>query len=139
MFEFFDHKADIGVRGFGASAEEAFTEAAKAMLSIIVDEKSVACRGRFAIKTSADSLENLFVEFLNEMLFTMDSEEIIIGSIKVKKIIERAGKHYLEAEGWGEKKSEKHAFKTEVKAATYSQLVVKEEKGKWLAQCIVDV
>ena len=139
MHELFEHKADIGIRGIGKSKEDAFSEAAKAMLGIMIGLKSVAKKEKIEIETKADSLENLLVEFLNEILFKMDAEEMIFSEAKVREIKEVKGKFYLTAELLGEKKNKKHKFMTEVKAATYSQLKVVEEKGKFFAECIVDV
>ena len=139
MHSLFEHKADIGIRGIGKNAEEAFSEAAKAMLGIMIELKSVAKKEKIEIETKADSLENLLVEFLNEILFKMDAEEMIFSGAKVKEIKEANGKFSLKAELHGEKKNKRHKFMTEVKAATYSQLKAKEEKGKFVAECIVDV
>ena len=139
MFELFEHTADIGIRGFGKTREEAFSEAAKAMLSVMVDLKSVSGKRKVELKEKADSAENLLAEFLNEILFTMDTKEMIFSEAKVKEIREEKGKFHLSAVLLGEKKSKNHRFMTEVKAATYSQLKVAEEEGKWVAQCIVDV
>ena len=139
MFETFEHTADIGVRGTADTKEKAFSETAKAMLSVMVDSAKVEEKGRFDIQVKADSLENLLIEFLNEILFIMDFKEAVMKTVKVKEIKERAGEFYLTATGFGEKKKEEHEFMTEVKAATYSQLEVREENGKWIAQCIVDV
>ena len=36
MHSLFEHKADIGIRGIGKNAEEAFSEAAKAMLKLLI-------------------------------------------------------------------------------------------------------
>jgi tRNA nucleotidyltransferase (CCA-adding enzyme) len=47
----------------------------------------------------------------------------------------------LQAEIWGEKiDRQKHKPVVEVKAATYADLKVQQnKKGLWIAQCIVDV
>ncbi len=36
-YEQFEHKADVGVRGYGKTIEEAFENGAKAMFSIMVN------------------------------------------------------------------------------------------------------
>ena len=41
MHKFFEHKADIGIIGYGTSLEEAFAEGAKAMFEVMVDIKKV--------------------------------------------------------------------------------------------------
>ena len=40
-WEHFEHEADVGVRGIGATKSEAFAEAALAMTAAIVDPASV--------------------------------------------------------------------------------------------------
>jgi SHS2 domain-containing protein len=46
----------------------------------------------------------------------------------------------LSATIWGEKINQaKHSPAVEPKAVTYNQLSVKNEKNKWIVQCVIDV
>jgi SHS2 domain-containing protein len=139
MFELFEHKADMGVRGTGKTMEKAFSEAAAAMMSIMVEQENVEGKEKFLIEAEAGSHEKLFVAFLNEILYVMDYTESVMKAVEVDEINEKGGGFLLRAHGTGEKKSGKHEFITEVKAASYSQLAVKKEGNLWIAQCIVDV
>jgi len=137
MFELFEHTADIGIRGYGKTIEESFEEAAKAMTSILVDLDTIEEKKTMIVEAEADSLEKLLFEWLNEILAQIDIEGMIFKKFKITKMSENK----LEAELTGEELNpEKHHTKTQVKAATYSQLkVYKNENGLWVSQCIVDV
>ncbi len=137
MYELFEHTADIGVRGYGKTIEESFEEAAKAMISILVDLDTIESKKTIKITAEADSKEELLFEFLNEILAQIDIEGMIFREFKITKM----EGNKLEAELTGEEfNPKKHHAKTQVKAATYSQLkVYKDEKGRWVSQCIVDV
>ena len=55
-------------------------------------------------------------------------------------IINEGEEWKLNGKAFGEKiNKKKHDIKSDVKAASYHQLIVKEKDGKWLAQCVVDV
>lgn len=134
-FETFEHKADMGIRGYGQTVEEAFENGAKALFSIMVDVGSVEGKERRDIHCSADDLETLFVEWLNVLLSVADSEGLVFSGFDVK--IDGGS-----LTGWalGEGlKYEKHKPVVEVKAATYHMLRVEKTKDGYVAQCVVDV
>ncbi len=134
MYEFFEHKADIGIRGIGSSLEEAFAEAAKAMFSVMVDIDKVKPIKTVDISCKAENDEELLVEFLNKLLSEANINDMVFSGFIV-----RIKDHGLEATAKGESLDpERHNVKTEVKAATYSQLKI-ESNEKFLVQCIVDV
>jgi len=138
MYENFEHKADIGVRGKASSVEEAFAEAAKALFNVEVDVKKVKPSKKIKFKCSAMNLEELFVEWLNSLLSHASLRDMVFSKFKVK--IKNTKPPVLEGEAFGEKfNAKKHNVKSEVKGATYSQLKVYQDKGLWIAQCIVDV
>ncbi|MCX6800924.1 MAG: archease [Candidatus Diapherotrites archaeon] len=140
MFELFEHKADIGVRGIGETKEGAFAECAKALFEIMCDTKKVIPSQKTEIIVSSNKLDELLVEFLNELLYLKDTERMLFSKFEIK--IKKVGKKFgLEGIAFGEKiDAKRHELKTEAKAASYSQLLVEKNKnGKWTAQCIVDV
>jgi len=139
MFEHFEHKADIGIRGFGATLEEAFSEAAKAMTDVIIDVKSVGKDKKELIEASANDEGALLVAFLNQLLYIKDTKKLIFSDFVVH-IAKESGRVHLRAKAAGTTLDpKKHNFKVDVKAATYSELKVAKQGAKWIAQCIVDV
>jgi SHS2 domain-containing protein len=134
-FERFEHRADVGVRGKGETLEEAFVEGARAMFSVMANIDTVQPLEKFKIEVSASDEEALFVEWLNELLSVADLNGVVFCEFEVG-----ISGNSLRGKASGEKWDlERHEPKTEVKAATYSQLSVKKENGSYVAQCIVDV
>jgi tRNA nucleotidyltransferase (CCA-adding enzyme) len=135
-WEHFPHQADIGVRGRGPSRERAFEQAAVALTAVITDPDKVEPEQKVEIKCSAPDDELLLVDWLNCLLCEMGTRKMLFGRFEV-----RIEGNELEAGAWGEKMDvSKHCPVVEVKAATYTELSVREdENGTWTAQCVVDV
>lgn len=135
-WEHFYHQADIGVRGYGRSACEAFEQGALAMMAVICNPEKVEPVTSVEISCNAPDAELLFCDFLNAIVYEIATNCMLFSRFEVAI----AGKT-LTATAWGETvDNEKHKTAVEVKAATYTQLAVtKDAKGNWLAQCVVDV
>jgi len=137
-YELLEHEADIGIRGYGNTIEEAFENGAKAMFSIMIDLETVESEKNMEIKCEAPDIEALFVEWLNELLTKKDIEEMSFSRFKVK--IYKDDIYKLEGTASGEKfDQKKHKAKLEVKGATYSGLKIGKKDEKIFIQCIVDV
>ncbi len=134
-YETFEHEADIGIRGFGNSVPEAFENAAMALYSVMVNVGAVDHREARTVTVSAPDQELLLVEWLNALLAISDIERLIFSKFEVK--IEGTT---LTGAAWGEALDrERHEPHVEVKGATYHLLSVKEQDGRFTAQCVVDV
>lgn len=135
-WEHFEHQADIGIRGFGATKAEAFEQAALALTAVIVEPKEVAAEQRVRICCEAADDEILFVDWLNSLLYQMDVRRMLFSRFEV-----RIESGLLEAAAWGQKiDSLQQSLSVEVKGASFAMLKVGEEKkGLWVAQCVVDV
>jgi len=137
-YELLEHEADIGIRGYGNTIEEAFENGARAMFSIMIDLETVESEKNVEIKCEAPDIEALFVEWLNELLTKKDLEEMSFSRFKVK--IYKDDTYKLEGTASGEKfDQKKHKAKLEVKGATYSGLKIGKKDEKIFIQCIVDV
>ncbi len=128
--------ADIGVRGFGGTAEEAFAQAGLALTAVITDPSLVAAAERVDLELEHDGdLELLLVDFLNAVVYEMAVRSMLFGQYEV-----RIQPDKLRAALWGEKIDRaKHQPAVEVKGATYTELKVAREDGRWVAQCVLDV
>jgi protein archease len=134
-WEQFPHGADVGVRGWGATAAQAFEQGALA-LTAVVTEAAVKPQTRVDVKCEAPDLELLFVEWLNAIIYEMAVRTMLFGRFSV-----RIEGHELTGTLWGEPVDVKrHAPACEPKGATYTALrVAQEPDGTWSAGCIVDV
>jgi len=135
-WELFAHDADIGVRGYGLTVAAAFENAARAMITAIVDPAGLVPEQSVRIVCEAPDLELLLVDWLNALVFEMATRGLIFASFDVRITDGR-----LEAEACGERVDpERHAPAVEVKGATYTALrVAQGEDGIWTVQCVIDV
>ncbi len=134
-YETFEHEADVGIRGYGATLEEAFAHAAAAMYSVMVNIESVKPKEKRTVTASAPDRELLLVEWLNALLALSDIERMIFSKFQVSI----AGTSLI-GSAWGEPLDrERHELNVEVKGATYHMLSVGQSEGTYTAQCVVDV
>jgi SHS2 domain-containing protein len=137
-FEYLEHEADIGIKATADTLEEAFEEGGMALFNSMVDIARVEPIKRIEVEASADSVDSLFVEFLNTLLAKVDTEGMVFSRFRVK--IEKGEGYRLNASAWGEPLDQKkHDVKTEVKAATYHGLKCWSDSGKHHVQCVLDI
>ena len=134
-WEHFEHGADIGVRGIGATKADAFEQAALALTAVITDPQRVAAVEAVDIHCAAPDDELLLADWLNALVYEMAVRRMLFGRFHV----ELNGTH-LDAQATGEPTSvQRHQPAVEVKGATYTALRVAPVEGGWLAQTVVDV
>lgn len=135
-WEHFEHGADIGIRGVGATLEQAFAQAALAMTAVITEPGNVASVRSVLIECQAPDAELLFVGWINELIYQMAVQNLLFGQYQVTILDNR-----LTATAVGESvDQQKHQPAVEIKGATFTELkVAQREDGAWLAQCVVDV
>jgi SHS2 domain-containing protein len=135
-WEHFAHGADIGVRGIGATREEAFTQAAVALTAVMTDPARVASKDAVEIRCDAPDDELLLADWLNALVYEMATRNVLFGRFEVK-----LDDHRLQATAWGEPVDRaRHRPAVEIKGATYTALsVARRADGAWIAQCVVDV
>ena len=135
-WEHYPHGADIGLRGFGRSVEEAFEQAAVALTAIVADVSGVRPLVQIEIHCEAPDLELLFVSWLNTIVYEMavrnmlfSRYRVILSGLSVSGVL--IGETIDPA---------RHQPAVEVKGATVTDLKVEcDLEGRWCAQCIVDV
>jgi SHS2 domain-containing protein len=137
-FEIIEHTADVGIKATGNSLNETFENAAFGMFNIIVDVDGIKETGEYNIVNGAFDLEELLVNFLSELLFIQQVQDVLLSRFDVK-IEEKEGGYELNAKAFGEKFDEKrHKYNTEIKAVTRHILEVKNSKP-YHAQVLFDI
>ena len=134
-FEIINHTADVGIIAYGADIRQAFVNAAKALFSLITELEDVDEVLHRDIELTATDQESLLVEWLNELIYLFDAENILFKRFDIAEL----GDTRLKARSYGEKVNRsKHKLKMGVKAATYHMLKV--DKGdKYRAQVLFDI
>lgn len=137
-FEYLDHTADVALRGFGKTVEEAFCAAARGLFALMVDLEAVDALESISVSVRSETLEILLVEWLSRLLAEKDLLGLVLSRFSVK-IDRHGGGVSLSGSGWGERLDpRRHGAKLEVKGVTYAGLRVWEQEGQWIAQCVVD-
>ena len=126
----------MGVRGFGASLEDAFEQAAMAMTAAITDPSKVAAREKLEFDCAAPDHELLLVDWLNALVCTMADRNVLFVRFEV-----HVDDNHLHGSAWGEPADRRrHHPAVEVKGATLTGLEVSRNAGGvWRAQCFIDV
>lgn len=135
-WEHYPHTADMGIRGFGMTKEEAFAQAALAMIAVSVDLEKIKREQQIEISCQADDDELLFFEWLNSVIYEMTTRKMLFSKFEIAISDKK-----LTAKARGEKLDlKRHRPVVEIKGATYSDLKVRRaENGTWIAQCVVDI
>ena len=135
-WQHFEHGADIGVSGRGATLSTAFAQAALALTAVITDLENVMPQTAIELDCEATDTELLFVDWLNALIYEMANRHMLFSRFEV----DIAGNH-LHARVWGEAiDRQRHQPTVEIKGATYTALrVYQDSDGNWHAQTVVDV
>ena len=136
LYSLIEHTADMGIRVKGHDVRHLFRKAAQAVFSIIAHQEKVINPGQqsFEIELKADNLEELLVNWLNELISLASAKEMIFFDFKLLKITERI----LQAVVYGSSAAN-YRMKTEIKAATYHGLKLEKVPSGWQAEVIFDV
>ena len=134
-WEHFPHAADVGVRGFGKTAAEAFEQAALA-LTAVVTTADIRPAVSVTVECQAPDVELLLVEWLNAIIYEMAVRRMLFSRFQVK-----INGESLTASLAGESADpHRHSAAVEAKGATVTALeVCRDAHGKWSAQCVIDV
>jgi SHS2 domain-containing protein len=132
--DYFEHEADIGVVGRGASLEQAFVAAAVATFAIMVEADTVRPLVEVEVAFEEEDPELALVCWLNALLAAARRQGLALGRFELT----RAGRRW-HGRAAGEPWCDAHRRGTEVKGATLTALAVVHQAGHWVAQCVVDV
>ena len=157
-FKFLPHTADRKFQAFGKTLEEVFKNSALALFNIIYDKK-ISENKKFKISVKGKDLESLMYNFLEEFLVLIDSKNFLPSKITnlkfdtlkntprrgmkiqnrkfcIKGINKKNFK--IKAEVVGDD-AKNYNISEHVKAITYNEMFVKKEKGRWIAQVVLDI
>ncbi|MHC4757624.1 MAG: archease [Planctomycetota bacterium] len=135
-WEHYSHPSDMGIRGFGKTIEQAFSQAALALIAVMTNLKDIEATEKIEIECEQADEEMLLFAWLNALIFEIGSKNMFFSKFEIT-----LNENKLQAKVWGEKiDPQKHQTVVEVKAVTYADLKVEQNRqGLWIAQCIVDV
>lgn len=135
-YEVIEHTADTGVSVEGRNLEELFALVGCAMFDLMVDVSKVAPAEEATISLEAESLEELLVTWLNELLFRAEISGTFFSWFEVSFVRDNKLKALVKGEPYNQKK---HPIGQGIKAATYHELQISRKNGGWFARIIFDI
>jgi len=137
-YKYLDHTADAMFECYGKTLEELFANAGLATFNLLTDIIKVKQIKSFKIDLSSNKLEKLLFDFLDELLFYLDTEHMLFSDFKNIIIKENNGEYTLSCTAIGDVASnyETHG---DVKAPTYNEMVIKKTNKGFSAVVVVDI
>jgi SHS2 domain-containing protein len=135
-YQILKHASDVSVLATGATLPDVLASLAEGMFSLIVDTMTILPRKSIGVEIDAQDMDELIVEWLNELLFNYDADGFLPREFNIT--IDEA--HYsLAAYCQGEPiDRDRHFLRTEVRAATLDKLKVHHD-GDWSIQVVLDI
>lgn len=135
-FRLLEHTADIGILAWGNTPQDVLLQSARGLCEILINSAPRSDGSQLPVKLEFTVLEELLVAWLNELIFLIGTR----GFIPQKITIDRLGSERLEAtlQGWYPPPAAL-ILKTEIKAATYHQILFRRQGDRWLGKIYLDL
>ncbi len=137
-FRFLDHTSDAKFQAYGGTLEEAFVNAALAVVSLMWDPAEVERRLDHPLDVRGRDLEQLLVRFLGEIIYIFETRRFLAAGVDDLTIDKENGGFRLRAVFRGDDTPEKYAVFGEVKAVTYNEMRI-DTGPPVTVQVVVDI
>ena len=135
-YEILDHTADLAFRVRSKSLEGLFEEAGRALFTeMLGDLSEVKPETKEEIEITAQSVEDLLIEWLSELLFRFDAQGKVYSKFEVK-IKDKTLLACIYGENLDQRR---HKVKVGMKGVTYHMLSVKKSPQGYEATFLVDI
>jgi len=129
--------ADIAFEAFGKTLNEVFENSAYAFFDMTCNPKTIKqkIKKTIKLKLNGEDIKDLLYNFLSELIFLKDSEQLIFSRVKVN-----IKNNNLKATLYGDKiNSEKQELRNDIKAVTLHMFNLEESKAGYKATIVVDI
>ena len=137
-YEFLEHTADVKFRAYGKNFEEAISNAGKATIAVMTDISAIRQKKTKEIKIESKTKESLVYDFLEKLVFLIDTEGFLMKEVKRINVKKRNGLLSLNAVLKGDN-ARNYDVHTYIKAVTYSDMLIDEEKKGCAIQVVHDI
>lgn len=135
-YEQIPHTSDIAIRAYGRTFAELLSNAAFGMFDIIADLAGLKKSESVEIALEAPSREELLVAWLDELLYRFYSKKIIFSDFEMTDVSDTK----LSARVHGRSvEANKNRLVKEIKAVTFHDLAIRENKDGLFVEIVFDV
>ena len=132
--------ADIAFRSWGEDIQELFKAASDATINVMIDNlNSIEPKQMRIFSLENDELDLLLFNFLQELIYYKDSEQLLLRAQQVQIELKNALYH-LSAVTQGENLDpNRHHQRVDVKAVTLHRFQLEKVENGWTAMVILDI
>jgi SHS2 domain-containing protein len=140
-YSFVDHTADVAADLTGRTLGELFQSAAQAFTDTVTEISRVRPLVTQSVTLEAGTLEDLLVDWLNELLYRFEVQDMLFSVATVRVEDEkRDGCSRLTGTVVGELfDPSRHPIRVLVKSATYHALAITRDAETWRARIVFDI
>lgn len=132
--------ADVVYEVYGNTIEELFSNAAEAVTQTMVDVETLKANQNVKMKMQNRKLEDLFLDFLNELVYLKDAKQLLFSKFTTKISQQDSGGYNLIVSLWGEKiDPKKHHLRVDVKAITQHKFSLAKKNNKHISFIVLDI
>jgi len=135
-YEFIKHTADIGIKVYGKDKKSLFLNAAYAFFALITDLETVTPKKEIKLEVKGEDLEDLFFNWLDELLFLFDTKGFVGREVSIEKIRQKTILAKIKGETFD---PQRHPLNACIKAVTYHDFKVQKINNHFQAQVIFDI
>ena len=137
-FKYLQHTADAKFQAFGETIEEAFCNAALALVSLMWDPEKIEEKIEFKSCVTGRDEKQLLINFLEDILFILDTKMFLLKTVEEIRFGKENNQLTLKAVLSGDTFSEKYETFGEVKAVTYNEMEIVKNHSVTV-QVVVDM
>lgn len=135
-FRLLEHTADIGIDAWGPTLDSLFEQAALGLRHLLVGTSPVAHSQKHPVQLDAGDAGELMVAWLNEIIFLFETHNLVPGTFQIEWISREELRAVIHMETYT---ATQHTVEHQVKAATYHQLSLGQEREGWRARIYLDL
>ena len=137
-YKFLDHATDAIIEVNAKDLKEAFAVAADAEINLTLDQDKVEEKDKMEFSAKGKDLRYLLFSWLEEIPFILITEGFAIKRIEFD--IEKNEGFKINAIAYGETLDvKKHNFKIEIKAPTFYDMEIRENKDNFYMRFLLDL
>jgi SHS2 domain-containing protein len=130
---------DVIIEAYGNTLDDAFENSARALVNTMFDLKEVSDNDEIKVEVWGHDLESLLYNWLEKVLLVVLIDNIVVSDFKVK-ISKKNDDYLLVGIARGENLNlGVHHYKVEVKAVTYHEMEIRQEKNKVTTRFLLDI
>lgn len=137
-YRFLHHTADAKFQAFGETLEEAFQQAALALVSLMWDWEKVGNTFKVPVQVEGHDMKQLLVNYLEEIVYLFDTRRFLLSQVDDISIQQKKGRYVLRALFKGDEYSNEIEIFGDVKAITYNEMEI-TRTAPFMIQVVADI